>query len=35
MSMKHRKGIDLVRTGSGVGYTVGEGSRRLQTPSGC
>ncbi len=26
--MKHRKGIDLVREGSDVDYTVGEGSRR-------
>lgn len=26
--MKHRKGIDLVRDGSDVDYTVGEGSRR-------
>ncbi|WP_080822431.1 hypothetical protein [Agrobacterium genomosp. 2] len=26
--MKHRKGIDLVREGADVGYTVGEGSRR-------
>lgn len=26
--VKHRKGIDLVREGSDVGYTVGEGSRR-------
>lgn len=26
--MKHRRGIDLVREGAGVGYTVAEGSRR-------
>lgn len=26
--MKHRKGIDLVRTGAVSGYTVGEGSQR-------
>lgn len=26
--MKHRRGIDLVRDGADVGYTVGEGSRR-------
>jgi len=26
--MKHRKGIDLVRDGADMGYTVGEGSRR-------
>ena len=25
--MKHRKGVDLVRDGADVGYTVGEGSR--------
>lgn len=29
--MKHRKGIDLVR--SDVGYTVGEGSARTTPPS--
>lgn len=26
--MKHRRGIDFVREGADVGYTVGEGSRR-------
>lgn len=26
--MKHRRGIDLVREGTDVGYTVSEGSRR-------
>lgn len=26
--MKHRRGIDIVRDGADVGYTVGEGSRR-------
>lgn len=26
--MKHRRGIDLIRDGADVGYTVGEGSRR-------
>lgn len=26
--MKHRRGIDLVRDGADVGYTVGEGSRQ-------
>ena len=30
--MKHRKGIDLVRDGADVGYTVGEGSSRGSEP---
>ncbi|NKJ72709.1 hypothetical protein GFL38_10575 [Rhizobium leguminosarum bv. viciae] len=32
--MKHRKGIDIVRTGADVGYTVSEGSRRGSSGSG-
>lgn len=32
--MKHRRGIDFVRDGADVGYTVGEGSRGDQSGSG-